>query len=397
VSPHWQEWLNLVVRWFHVIAGVAWIGASFYFNWLEGRLDRGSGKPDGIAGDLWAVHGGGFYHVQKYEVAPEALPEMLHWFKWEAYTTWLSGVVLLLIIYYLNPGLHLLGSNPYGLSATQATVTGLGTLIAGWALYHGLCSTSLVDRPFPFAVIGLALGTALAFGLTQVFDPRAAFIHVGATIGTIMAANVFFVIIPAQRLMVDAMSQGQAPDPAPGKDALRRSLHNNYLTLPVVFIMISHHFPATFGHPFNWAILALLAVGSAAVRHIFNLRNQGRSNALILPSAIIVLGLLIWWTQPQPLVQSGDQQPGGIRFWQVRQVVDAHCISCHSATPSDANFSIAPLGLMLDTPEQIQAAADKIYARAVATPTMPLGNASNMTETERVTLGAWIESGADLK
>ena len=396
MDPFWNEWLNLLVRWIHITAGVAWIGASFYFNWLEGNLDRRPPKPERIAGDIWSVHGGGFYHAQKYEVAPEQLPETLHWFKWEAYTTWLSGFALLLIVFYLNPGIYLLADNPLHLSNPAAMAIGIGSLAGGWLAYDLLCRTPLVDRSMPFALLGFFLATGIAYLLGQAFDGRAAFIHVGAMIGTLMAANVFFVIIPAQRQMVDAMGRGETPDPGLGKRALQRSLHNNYMTLPVLFIMMSGHFPSTFGHAWNWAVLAALSMISALARHYFNLKNQGRRIVWILPAALAAFVVLAALSRP-PATQTSSTQPSHeVRFWQVRQIIDQRCLSCHAADPQDPAFESPPLGLMLDTAEQIQRASDMIFARAVQTQTMPLGNLTGMTEEERAMLGAWITQGAKL-
>ncbi len=403
MDPYWHEWLNLLIRWIHVITGIAWIGASFYFNWLEGNLERNN-PSKGLAGDLWAVHGGGFYHVQKYEVAPAKLPELLHWFKWEAYSTWVSGFALLIIVYYLNP-VYLLGSNPAGLSNTAGIALSIGGLIAGWLIYHGLSGTRLVENPIWFTAVFALLAISAAYGYTQVFDGRAAYLQLGAMIGTIMVANVFYVIIPAQKIMVTAMQRGELPDPAPGKNALRRSLHNNYLTLPVLFIMISHHFPSTFGHAYNWAILAALALISAAVRHYFNLKNQGRKIVWILPLALLAIFSLALISKSQPhsagqtnAPLSGQQQAGNINappvvsFDQIRSIIQARCVSCHSATPSDTVFTVAPLGYVLDTDQQIIDTKDKIYLRTIATQTMPLANMTGMTDQERALLGAWIQN-----
>ena len=396
MDSYWLEWLNLLVRWVHITVGVAWIGASFYFNWLEGNLDRKPPKPERIAGDIWSVHGGGFYHAQKYEVAPEQLPETLHWFKWEAYTTWLTGCALLLIVFYLNPSAYLLADNPLQLSSSMAITIGLGSLAGGWLVYDLLCRTPLADRSMPFGLLGFLLATGVAYALGQAFDGRAAFIHVGALLGTIMAANVFFVIIPAQRQMVDAMGRGETPDPGHGRQALRRSLHNNYMTLPVLFIMLSGHFPSTFGHAWNWLILAALSIISALARHYFNLKNKGRKVVWLLPAALAAFFVLAAVSRP-PAIQATTTGPNTeVRFWQVRQVIDQRCLSCHAADPQDPAFESPPAGLMLDSPEQIQRASDLIFARAVQTQSMPLGNLTEMTDAERELLGAWINQGAQL-
>ncbi|MDX1604769.1 MAG: urate hydroxylase PuuD [Candidatus Competibacterales bacterium] len=390
MSGFWTEWLGLLIRWIHVITGVAWIGTSFYFNWLEGRLDRSGDKPEGVAGDLWSVHGGGFYHLQKYEVSPPRLPSDLHWFKWEAYSTWLSGFALLLVVYYLNPGARLLGSNELGLPAWTGVVAGLGMLLGSWLVYHGLGRAGLDEKPTLFAALGIILLSLLAWGSSLVFDGRAAYIHIGAVIGTLMAANVFFVIIPAQKGMVRAMTRGERVDPAPGRTALRRSTHNNYLTLPVLFIMVSNHYPATFAHQWNWVILALLAVGSAAIRHYFNLRNRGQAKIWILPvgTLVIIAGALLSrpTDTPETAVAAGPTPT-----WRMMQIVERHCVNCHQAQPSDPAFAAPPQGLLLDTPQRVRAAADLVHARAVATESMPLGNPTGMTAGERAELGNWLE------
>ena len=389
MSGFWAEWLGLLVRWIHVITGVAWIGTSFYFNWLEGRLDRSGEKPVGVAGDLWSVHGGGFYHLQKYEVSPPRLPETLHWFKWEAYGTWLSGMALLLIVYYLNPGARLLGVNELGLPPWTGVVAGLATLLGSWLVYHGLGRGGLDEKPTSFAIIGIVSLALLAWGLSLVFDGRAAYIHVGAVIGTLMAANVFFVIIPAQKAMVGAMQRGEPVDAAPGRTALRRSTHNNYLTLPVLFIMVSNHYPATFAHHWNWLILALLAVGSALVRHFFNLRNRGQAKRWILPIGVLIIFAAALLSRPESPPERMTAQ-GATPTWRAMQIIDRHCISCHAARPSDPAFATPPQGLVLATPAQVRAAAELVYARTVATQSMPLGNPTNMTPQERAELGAWL-------
>ena len=283
-SSHYMEWLNLAVRWFHIIAGIAWIGSSFYFNWLEGSLDR-ENKPEGIAGDLWAVHGGGFYYVKKYQVAPEKIPEKLHWFKYEAYFTWISGFVLLIIVYYFGARTFLIDSSVADISEEVAILIGIGSLIAGWFIYDLLCKSKLADNPVHLAIVGFSLAVAASYGLCQVFSSRGAYIHVGAILGTIMALNVFRVIIPFQKVMVDMALKGESVDGSFGKKASMRSLHNNYITLPVLFIMISNHYPMTYGHKYNWLILAAISFIGAAVRHYFNLKNKGKQKVWILPVA----------------------------------------------------------------------------------------------------------------
>jgi uncharacterized membrane protein len=399
VEAHLGQWLNLALRWSHVITGVAWIGTSFYFNWLNSRLappPAGRAEP-GVAGELWSVHGGGFYRVVKYAVAPAHLPGTLHWFKWEAYATWLTGFLLLVLIYYVGAASFLVDPTAGGGRVAPATgiAIGIGTLVVSWLVYDALCRSRLGTNPLALSVVLFTLGTALAWGSTRLLSPRAAYIHVGAAIGTIMAANVLMVIIPSQKEMVAAMAQGGPPDAARGKQAALRSLHNNYLTLPVLFIMVSSHYPATYGHPLNWAILAGLAVIGVATRHWFNLRNQGRPNAWLLPGAALGLVALALVTAPRarPSASSG----AGATFADVRVIVARRCAGCHSSAPTQPGMPVAPLGVMLDTPDQIRASAPRILAVAVDAQTMPLGNLTGMTVDERELLGRWIRAGAPLR
>jgi len=401
VEAHLGQWLNLALRWSHVITGVAWIGTSFYFNWLNSRLaapPAGRAEP-GVAGELWSVHGGGFYRVVKYVVAPAHLPGTLHWFKWEAYATWLTGFLLLVLIYYVGAASFLVDPTAGGARVAPAAgiAIGIGTLVISWLVYDALCRSRLGTNPLALSVVLFALGTALAWGLTRLLSPRAAYIHVGAAIGTIMAANVLMVIIPSQKEMVAAMAQGGPPDATRGKQAALRSLHNNYLTLPVLFIMVSSHYPATYGHPLNWAILAGLAVIGVATRHWFNLRNQGRPNAWLLPGAALGLAALAVLTAPWARRAPSSAADAGATFADVRVIVARRCAGCHSSAPTQPGMPVAPLGVMLDTPDQIRASAPRILAVAVDAQTMPLGNLTGMTVDERELLGRWIRAGAPLR
>ena len=397
MSAHLEQWLNLALRWAHVITGIAWIGTSFYFNWLNSRLappppDR---REPGVVGELWSVHGGGFYRVVKYTVAPRELPRTLHWFKWEAYATWLTGFALLVLIYYFGAASFLVRPETAALGPRAAIAVGVGSLVAAWLVYDALCRSPLAARPVALGATLFVLGTALAWALTQLLSPRAAYLHVGAAIGTIMAANVLMVIIPAQRDMVAALTAGRTPDAVRGQQASLRSLHNNYLTLPVLFVMVSGHYPATYGHKLNWAILAGLAVIGVATRHWFNLRNQGRRSVWILPAAALALVALAVVTAPRsgPAVSTVGQVP----FADVRLIVARRCAGCHSSAPTTAGIPAAPLGVLLDTPDQIRANAARILAVAVDAQTMPLGNLTGMTPDERDLVGRWIRTGALLR
>jgi len=412
MDPHYTEWLNLAIRWAHMITGVAWIGASFYFVWLENHLDRRNPR-EGLAGDLWAIHGGGIYHLEKYKLAPPKMPEKLHWFKWEAYTTWLSGMALLAAVYYLNAELYLVAPGS-DLDPRAAIFIGMTSLAVGWFVYSFMCDSVLGKKPVLLgALLFLALIIA-AWGLSTIFSGRGAFIHIGAIIGTIMVGNVFFVIMPAQRKMVASLEKGELPDPDLPAKGLLRSRHNNYFTLPILFIMISNHFPSTYGHEYNWAVLAALAIISVLVRHYFNTRHLSQKYAWTLPAAALAMFSLAFVVAPkQTFTQSSSAatnsattQPtdasqntninvaNGVPFAQVKTILDQRCTVCHSSSPSSPLFTTAPAGVMFDTPEQITLEAAKINAQAVASNVMPLGNMTKMTKQERQLIGKWITEGA---
>lgn len=410
MDAHLTEWLNLGIRWIHMIVGIAWIGASFYFVWLENNLNR-SNPREGLSGDLWAIHGGGIYHLEKYKLAPPQMPENLHWFKWEAYTTWLSGVALLMVVYYLNPGLYLAlpGSD---LSPAAAVAIGFGSLIVGWFVYDLLCDSPLGKTPALLGLVLFVLVIAACWGYSQIFSGRAAYIHTGALIGTIMVGNVFRIIMPAQRALVKAIEESRTPDPILPAKGLLRSRHNNYFTLPVLFIMISNHFPSTYGSQYNWLILAALGALSVLVRHYFNTRHDSNRFAWALPAAAVGMICLAFVLSPnrQPVPQNlapttpeqasvGEQQEGTAThsaFNKVSSVIEERCTVCHSAKPTSPLFSAAPAGVMFDTPEQIQQMAAKIHAQTVASQIMPLGNITQMTQEERDLLASWIEQGAQI-
>ncbi|MCG2836473.1 urate hydroxylase PuuD [Photobacterium sp. WH77] len=419
MDPHMTEWLNLAIRWVHMIVGIAWIGASFYFVWLENNLNRVNPKT-GLSGDLWAIHGGGIYHLEKYKLAPPTMPENLHWFKWEAYFTWITGVLLLGVVYYLNADIYLVAPGS-GLSATASVALGVGSLAAGWIIYSLLCDSALGKKPMLLGIILFFGLVAAAYGLSQVFSGRGAYIHVGAIIGTIMVGNVFFVIMPAQRGLVKAIEENREPDPVLPAKGLLRSRHNNYLTLPVLFIMISNHFPSTYGSEYNWLILAGLAVFSILVRHYFNTRHGSQKFAWTMPVAALGMIALAFVTSPyaskmgetsapaasapavkaesataQAETDSAQPASSGVSFAQVNEVIQIRCSVCHSAQPTHAAFSTAPAGVILDTPEEIKVNAPRIVAQSVQTKVMPLGNLTQMTDDERKLIGTWVEQGAHL-
>ena len=392
MEAHIIEWLNLSVRWVHFITGIAWIGASFYFIFLENNLNRTKNLREELAGNLWAVHGGGFYYLEKYKHSPAKIPKDLHWFKWEAYFTGLSGFTLLCIVYYYNASAYMIDPSVAALSSFQAIGIGIGSIIGSWIIYDLMCKSPLVKQKKLFALIAFVLLVALAYGLSQLLSARAAFIHIGALIGVIMVLNVFFVIIPSQKTMVQAAKKGQNSDPTLGAKALMRSIHNNYMTLPVLFIMISNHFPSTFGHKNSWLVLAGLIIVGASIRHWFNLRGKGIKNYWLMPLALSLLLLLVFYTKPEPqTIATNSTSAQQISDLTAMQIIDKHCISCHAATPSSALFSQAPKGLILDNFKTITANADKIKAQAVSAQIMPLGNSTQMTVQERQQLGLWLD------
>lgn len=389
------EWLNLVLRWMHLIFGIAWIGSSFFFVWLDNSLRKGIDQQAGVLGQAWLIHGGGFYFTEKYSVAPPQLPAELHWFKYEAYFTWLSGFFLLGALYYVSADLYLIDARVLPLSKAEAISFSLVSLILGWIVYDLLCKSPLGQSDALLAIIGFALLVFATWGYTQIFSARAAYLHVGALIGTIMAANVAHNIIPNQRKAVAEMLAGQVPDPSYGKQAKQRSLHNNYLTLPVLFAMISNHYPVTYGHPYGWVVLAVVMVIGGLVRHFFNLKNQGRGTRyefLVIAFAMTV-GLVFFTHWDPRRVELSE----GVTIEDVQKVVAARCTACHAAKPTFDGITEAPKGVMLETPAQIRRFASLINQQAVRTEAMPPGNATEITPEERQILGAWIAAGAQLK
>jgi uncharacterized membrane protein len=391
LDPYVTDWLNLLTRWLHVIAGIVWIGSSFYFIALDNHLRPPRDEREreaGIGGETWEIHGGGFYNIKKYLVAPRVLPETLHWFKWEAYTTWLSGFALMIVLYYLNADTYLIDKSVADLSAGEAVAISIGLLVAAWLVYDVLCRL-LASRPFVLAAVLLGLITLAAWGIGHLFSGRAMYLQIGAMLGTMMVGNVFFVIIPAHWELVRAKQAGREPDPAANARGKLRSVHNNYLTLPVVFTMLSNHFPFTYGHSYSWLILVVLLVIGAWVRHFFNLRHMGRTVWAIPVTAAIAIAVLAILIRPQNESAAGTPT---VQFSQVARIIEQRCAACHSQTPTKVNA--APRGIKLDTPEEIKAQASAIDQQAVQASAMPLGNVTGMTRAERDLLGRWIAQGA---
>jgi uncharacterized membrane protein len=391
LDPYLRDWLDLLLRWLHVIAAIAWIGTSFYFVLLDQSLRSPKRQEDadaGVAGELWEVHGGGFYQVQKYRLAPATLPDHVAWFKWEAYTTWLSGFGLMIVLYYLDARTYLVDPEVADLEPWLAVLLSIVLLLAAWGVYDVLCRTVRDDR-----VLGAAITVAVVvatWGATQLFSPRAAFLQVGAMLGTIMAANVFFSIIPAHWELIRAKEAGRDPDPAPGIEAKRRSVHNNYLTLPVLLAMLGGHFAFLYGHDLDWLILVALMAIAAWSRLFFNLRHGGRTLwwiPAVGAAGIVALAFAIRPDEAEP--------PGGqaVPFAQVQSIVAERCASCHAASPTQEGFSSPPAGIELETPDEIAQRADVIRA-VVSSRSMPLGNVTGMTDEERDLVVAWVEAGA---
>ena len=379
------EWVNLLLRWAHVIVGIAWIGASFYFIWLDNHLE--SARDPALAGELWAIHGGGFYRVEKFRLAPPELPRMLHWFKWEAYWTWLTGFALLAVLYYANAELYLIDPAVMQLSKPAAIGIGVGSLIASLVVYEGLCRSPLGRNDVLLSLILFIILALTAWGLTKVFSGRGAFIHYGAILGTIMAANVAHIIIPGQRRMVRAVTERRDPDPHDAFMGKQRSVHNTYFTLPVVFTMIAGHYPMGFGHRWAWLALVGLTVAGALVRVWFVMRHKGSAPLWVLLAGFAFIGAVAVLLAPK-----ADTATQPVSFDDVKRVIDERCVTCHADKPSFQGIAEAPKGAKLDTPERIRAQAALIHQQAVASRAMPPGNLTGMTEEERSLLGRWLRA-----
>jgi len=396
------DWLNLLVRWLHLIAGVAWIGASLYFVMLDTSLrppqNAEDGARRGVAGELWAVHGGGFYQSQKFLAGPRGQPlsEHLHWSKWEAYTTWLSGMALLAIVYWAGAASYLIDPAVMALSVPAAIAISAGSLVAGWLVYDTLCR--LIRHELVLSVVIYVLVVAAAWGYSQVFGSRAAYIHVGALIGTIMVWNVFFQIIPGQKKMVAEVKAGLPVDPRPGIIGKQRSVHNTYFTLPVLFIMISGHYPMTFGHRHAWVVLAVLMLAGALIRQYFVLRHKGR-NVVALPAiaGVLIAALIVALAPAPPRPADTAAAAPKLVYADVQPIIAARCAVCHADKPVFPGFPQAPAGLRLETADQVRAAAQKIHQQVVATQVMPPGNLTQITADERQRIGRWLAAGAPLQ
>jgi uncharacterized membrane protein len=395
MEVHLVDWLNILVRWVHIITGVAWIGASFYFVMLDTSLRPPKKEADrkrGVHGELWAVHGGGFYNSQKFLVGPqgEPLSQDLHWSKWEAYTTWLSGMFLLGLVYWLGAEIYLIDTNVMALSSFQAIGISIAVLTGGWVIYDRLCYSSLTDKVQLWLLFGLL--SLAAYGLTQIYSGRGAYIMFGALLGTIMAANVFFVIIPGQKKMVDAIRSGEQPDAIHGLRGKQRSMHNTYFTLPVLFVMTSNHYAMTYNHELNWLLLIALSLSGALIRVFFVSRHgTGKPAYLIGLAGLILLTGISVLSVPEQTARAG-MSPGAqvISIEKISAIVSQRCAVCHSARPVQPGFSAPPKGIVYDSDAQILAQAGIIYQQAVVTRSMPIGNMTGMNDEERALIGVWF-------
>jgi uncharacterized membrane protein len=391
-------WAEAFLRWLHVIAGIGWIGSSFYFIHLDYSLKAREGLPPQAYGEAWQVHGGGFYNMVKYLVAPARMPDELTWFRWEAYATWISGFALVIAIYYAGASLYLIDPAVLAISPATGIAISFAGLVLGWAVYDGLCRSPLGRNETVLAAVGFVFLVALAYASTRIFSARGAFMQMGALIGTIMAANVLMVIIPGQRKVVADLIAGRTPDPVHGQRGKQRSTHNNYLTLPVVFLMISGHYPLAYATRWSWVILALLLVMGGVLRHFFNVRHQGLPSPWWTWGAAAACGLLIVWLSTLGPAQEtrtrGKRVDAGaaapVSFRQVEDIVASRCSMCHAREPVWAGILMPPKGVLLDSPARIKAQAREIAASAAWSSAMPPSNITGLTPEERHTLAAWF-------
>jgi uncharacterized membrane protein len=402
VEAYFVDVLNLLVRSLHIITGIAWIGASFYFVMLDSSLTAPKKTADeqrGVFGELWAVHGGGFYHSQKYMTGPkdEPLPANLHWSKWEAYTTWISGIALMALIYWYGAEIYLIDPKIMSMTQPVAIVISIAFLVGGYVIYDLLCKSPLAKNDGALGIVIFILVAVAAYALTHIFSGRGAYITFGAMLGTAMVANVFFVIIPGQREMVDRLRAGEKVDPAPGLRGKQRSVHNTYFTLPVLFTMIGNHYAMTYGHEYNWLILIGISVAGALIRVFFVSRHASGPNktwAAVVGGLIMLAVIYAMAPKPYTPVTATVSQQGSatkVAFSQVISIVQERCSSCHASQPTQAGFAAPPKGIVYDTPEQIKTQIKLIHQQSVVLKAMPIGNLTGMTDQERHSIGQWFQ------
>jgi len=387
------EWLNLLLRWAHLVVGIGWIGTSFYFMALDYTLTKRERMNPGVLGTAWQVHGGGFYHVEKYTVAPPTLPDVLHWFKWEAYLTWVTGFGLLIVQYYFHADAFLIDPSVMAIAPSQAIAVSVASLAAGWFIYDGLCRSRIGSHTMLLGICVVALILIASVLYTKVFSGRGAFIHVGALIGTIMAVNVFAVIIPNQKKMIAQLIAGEEPDARYGAIGKQRSIHNNYLTLPVLLMMVSQHYPFLFSHPHAWLIVALILLSGGLIRHVLNRVDAGddlNNYDWSLPAAAMALIAVIYVTAPQP--RTASNVAGRVTDAEALAISTKHCVVCHARDPAHPAFKEAPKNVTLETVPDLKRFARVIYLQTVQNRAMPMGNQTGMTEDERETLGRWVNA-----
>ncbi len=394
------DWLNLLGRWVHMITGIAWIGASFYFVWLDNHLQTPEEAADvekGVGGEVWSVHGGGFYHAQKYKVAPPKIPDNLHWFKWEAYTTWMSGTFMLALIYWYSAEIYLIDASIADISKPVAILIGCLTIVVGWIAYDLICKSKIGEDEKKLSIAVFLFVSVVAFVLSNVFSGRGAFIHYGAMLGTIMVGNVFFVIMPGQRAMVASAKKGEAPDPIHGIRAKQRSVHNTYFTLPVLFVMVSNHYAMTYGSTFNWLILLAITAAGALIRVYFVQRHFGKASPMPVIIAIVILLVSSFLMAPKSSGTSEQALSGEALFLEVNTIIQARCASCHASKPTQPGFAAAPKGILLESQDDIAKQSALIHQQTVVSKVMPIGNLTQMTDDERTVIDQWFIAGAKRK
>lgn len=392
MAAYLMDWVNLLGRWVHMITGIAWIGASFYFIWLDNSLETPRSQEDsdkGVSGEVWSVHGGGMYHAQKYRLAPEKMPEHLHWFKWEAYTTWLTGMFMMALMYWYGAEIYLIDPGVAALSKPVAIAIGIAVIVVGWFAYNWLCESDIGKKEKTMAAILFVVLTIIAFVLCQVFSGRGAYMHFGAMLGTIMVGNVFFVIIPGQKDLVRAKEEGRQPDPIHGIRGKQRSVHNTYFTLPVLFVMISNHNAMTYGHKYNWLILIAITLVGALIRIYFVARHKGKASLMPIILAFLVLAGIVTLVAPHQTDRLSVKLAGTADIGTVHKIVTERCSSCHANAPSQPGFQAPPKGIIFESQEDIIRQALVIHQQTVVTKAMPIGNLTGITDDERATIDAW--------
>lgn len=391
------ELLHLVARWVHLIAGIMWIGNSMLFNWLDRNLEMPDNPEKGLIGENWMIHSGGFYQVKKLNPEPGALPKVLHWFKWQNGVTWISGISLLVLVYYMGGAALMTDSAVARITGGRAVALGVGSIVASWVLYDLLWRSPLGRRQTLSFLLSIAIVIGLSGVLFHYLSGRAAYMHVGVMLGTLMTGNVWFVIVPSQRELVNATREHRRQNLARGYQAKARSIHNNYMTFPLLFIMISNHFPLTFGHALNWAVLLVLAFGSALIRHLMNIRFTWRS--WFLPTTLVFfatcVATLVFFSYPTGFRRRASSSPTGRQAWaDVEPIIERRCLPCHSTRPTHPSLTVAPNGVVFERYAQVYQWKERIKLRVVVLKNMPLNNATHITEPERDRIGAWIDQGA---